>query len=177
MPRLLEISEFPITRLHPQGKGGPQGFWVEDVWPTSIWRGSWFSIFKKLNIFVFTLCIWTQLWKFLIFGSYILRKTFFIFSSKKLDVVTITRYQITFWIFDFSLFDILPKYMNPKIVSRSLYALHDLPKNRGHRGRTRTDGHRFLNVCHTKALRAIRNNDRFYLYKEIPQYWSNIFRK
>ena len=46
----------------------------------------------------------------------ILRKTFFIFSSKKLDVVTITRYQITFWIFDFSLLEILPKYMNPKIV-------------------------------------------------------------
>ena len=44
------------------------------------------------------------------FGSYILRKTFFIFYSKKLDVVTITRYQITFWIFDFSLLDILPKY-------------------------------------------------------------------
>ena len=60
----------------------------------------------------------------------------FYFSSKKLDVVTITRYQITFWIFDFSLFDILPKYMNPKIVSRSLYALHDLPKNPHANGRT-----------------------------------------
>ena len=69
--------------------------------------------------------------KNLIFGSYILRKTFFIFSSKKLDVVTITRYQIMFWIFDFSLLAILPKYMNPKLMSRSLYALHDLPKNRG----------------------------------------------
>ena len=80
----------------------------------------------------------------------------FYFSSKKLDLVTITRYQITFWIFDFSLFDILPKYMNPKIVSRSLYALHDLPKNPDGRVRTRTDGHRFLNVCHTKALRAIK---------------------
>ena len=66
--------------------------------------------------------------KILIFGSYALRKTFFIFSSKKLDVVTITRYQITFWIFDFSLLEILPKYMNPKIVSRTLYALDDLPK-------------------------------------------------
>ena len=64
----------------------------------------------------------------------------FIFSSKKIDVVTITRYQITFWIFDFSLFDISPKYVNPKIVSRSLYALHDLPKNRGRTPRTRTDG-------------------------------------
>ena len=74
--------------------------------------------------------------KILIFGSYILRKTFFIFSSKKLDVVAITGYQITFWIFDFSLLEILPKYMNPKIVLRTLYALDDLPKNRGHR----TDG-------------------------------------
>ena len=124
------------SAFYAQGKGGPQGFCVEDVWPTSIWRGSWFSIFKKLNIFVFTLCIWTHLWKILIFGSYILRKTFFIFSSKKLDVVTITRYQITFWIFDFSLFDILPKYMNPKIVSRSLYALH--ADTADGRGRTRT---------------------------------------
>ena len=44
-------------------------------------------------------------------------------------MVTITRYQNTFWIFDFSLLDILPKYMNPKIVSRMRYALHDLPKN------------------------------------------------
>ena len=69
----------------------------------------------------------------MIFGSYILRKTFFIFSSEKLDVVTITRYQITFWIFDFSLLEILPKYMNPKIVLRTLYALDDLQKNRGHR--------------------------------------------
>ena len=33
-------------------------------------------------------------------------------------------------------------------MSRSLYALHDLPKNPD--GRT-PDGHRFLNVCHTKA--------------------------
>ena len=74
------------------------------------------------------------------FLSYILRKTFFIFSSKKLDVVAITGYQITFWIFDFSLLEILPKYMNPKIVLRTLYALDDLPKNRGHRTRTRTDG-------------------------------------
>ena len=87
-----------------------------------------FSIGKKLNIFVFTLCIWTHLWKILIFGSYTLRKTFFIFSSKKLDVVAITGYQITFWIFDFSLLEILPKYMNPKIVLRTLYALDDLPK-------------------------------------------------
>ena len=51
-------------------------------------------------------------------------------------MVTITRYQNTFWIFDFSLLDILPKYMNPKIVLRTLYALHDLQKNPD--GRTRT---------------------------------------
>ena len=63
----------------------------------------------------------------------------FYFFFKKLDVVTITRYQITFWIFDFSLLDILPKYMNPKIVLRTLYALHDLPKNPDADGRTRTD--------------------------------------
>ena len=78
----------------------------------------------------------------MIFGSYILRKTFFIFSSEKLDVVTITRYQITFWIFDFSLLEILPKYMNPKIVLRTLYALDDLPKiadaDAYGRGRVRT---------------------------------------
>ena len=68
-------------------------------------------------------------------------------------MVTITRYQITFWIFDFSLLEILPKYMNPKIVLRTLYALDDLPKIADGRVRTygRTYGHRFLNVCHTKA--------------------------
>ena len=77
----------------------------------------------------------------MIFGSYVLRKTFFIFSSEKLDVVTITRYQITFWIFDFSLLEILPKYMNPKNVSRSLYALHDLPKNPDADGRTDADAY------------------------------------
>ena len=55
-------------------------------------------------------------------------------------MVAITGYQITFWIFDFSLLEILPKYMNPKIVLRTLYALDDLPKMAdGHR--TRTDAH------------------------------------
>ena len=58
-------------------------------------------------------------------------------------MVTITRYQITFWIFDFSLLEILPKYMNPKIVLRTLYALDDLPKiadaDAYGRGRGRTD--------------------------------------
>ena len=101
------------------------------VWKTFGVNLVWIMIFssaKKLNIFVFTLWIWTHLRKILGFGSYILRKTFFIFSSEKLDVVTITRYQITFWIFDFSLLEILPKYMNPKIVLRTLYALDDLPK-------------------------------------------------
>ena len=52
----------------------------------------------------------------------------FYFFFKKLDVVAITGYQITFWIFDFSLLENLPKYMNPKIVLRTLYALDDLPK-------------------------------------------------
>ena len=46
---------------------------------------------------------------------------FFIFSSKKLEVVTIARYLNAFRIFDFSLFDILPKYMNPKLMSRSVH--------------------------------------------------------
>ena len=68
----------------------------------------------------------TLVWKTfdvnLVGHNYILRKTFSIFSSKKLDVVTITRYQNTFWIFDFSLFEILHKYMNQKLMPRSLYA-------------------------------------------------------
>ena len=40
---------------------------------------------------------------------YTSQNVFYVFF-KKLDVVTITRYQNTFWIFDFSLLDILPKY-------------------------------------------------------------------
>ena len=65
----------------------------------------------------------------------------FYFSSKKLEVVTIARYLNAFWIFDFSLLDILPKYMNPKLMSRSLYATDDLPEKSGHRtnGQTETD--------------------------------------
>ena len=55
-------------------------------------------------------------------------------------MVAITGYQITFWIFDFSLLEILPKYMNPKIVLRTLYALDDLPKIADGRVRGRTDG-------------------------------------
>ena len=136
-----------------------------------------FFIGKKLNIFVFTLCIWTHLWKILIIGSYTLRKTFFIFSSKKLDVVTITRYQITFWIFDFSLLEILPKYMNPKIVLRTLYALDDLPKI-ADTGRVRTDGHRFLNVCHTRAPKGaiIYFDPRWRLGTLITRIWISFFR-
>ena len=91
--------------------------------------------------------------------SYLLRKTFFIFSSKKLEVVTIARYLNAFWFFDFSLLDILPKYMNPKLMSRSLYVTDDLPEKSGQTNgqtNTQTHGHHFLNVCHTKALRAIR---------------------
>ena len=42
------------------------------------------------------------------------------FSSKKLEVVTIARYLNAFWFFDFSLLDIFPKYMNPKLMSRWL---------------------------------------------------------
>ena len=103
------------------------------VWKTFDLRqsgvGHDFPFSKKSWTFLFLHCAYGPICeKNLIFGSYILRKTFFIFSSKKLDVVTITRYQITFWIFDFSLLEILPKYMNPKIVSRSRYALDDLPK-------------------------------------------------
>ena len=136
------------TSLHPQGKGGPQAFCVKDVWATSIRRGSCVFIRKKINLFIFTLCIWTQLWKFLILRSYLPRETFFIFSSKILEVVTIARYLNAFWIFDFSLLDILPKYMNPKSMSRSLYASEDLTKCPA----GQTNGHQILNVCHTKAL-------------------------
>ena len=50
----------------------------------------------------------------------------FFFQQKKLEVVTIARYLNAFWFFDFSLLDILPKYMNPKSMSRSLYASEDL---------------------------------------------------
>ena len=88
--------------------------------------------------------------KFPILRSYLLRKKFFIFSSKKLEVVTIARYLNAFWFFDFSLLDILPKYMNPKLMSRSLYVTDDLPEKTGHQ----TNGHHFLDVRHTKALRA-----------------------
>ena len=101
-----------------------------------------FSSAKSWIFFVFTLCIWTQLWKFLILRSYLLRKTFFIFSSKKLEVVTIARYLNAFWFFDFSLLDILPKYMNPKLMSRSLYATDDLPEKSGHRTNGQTHKHR-----------------------------------
>ena len=66
------------------------------------------------------------------------QNVFYFFLKKTLEVVTIARYLNAFWFFDFSLLDILPKYMNPKIVSRSRYALHDLPKIPDVRGRVRT---------------------------------------
>ena len=81
------------------------------VWKTFDVNLTWIMIFSSAKSCAFLfLHTWTQLWKFMVFGSYTLRKTFFICSSKKLDVVTITRYQITFWIFDFSLLEILPEY-------------------------------------------------------------------
>ena len=73
-----------FAQLHPQGKGGPfRSFCVEDVWSTSIWCGSCVWSEKIWDLFVFTLCIWTHLWKIMIFGSYILRKRFFYFFFQK----------------------------------------------------------------------------------------------
>ena len=91
----------------------------------------------------------------MILRSYLLRKTFFIFSSKKLEVVTIARYLNAFWFFDFSLLDILPKYMNPKLMSRSLYVTDDLPEKSGHT-QTNIRTSFFKRSPHNlKALRAI----------------------
>ena len=79
---------------------------------------------------------------------------------QKLEVVTIARYLNAFWFFDFSLLDILPKYMNPKSMSRSLYASEDLTKCPAGRTNKQTHGHQILNVCHTKALRTINFSER-----------------
>ena len=56
------------------------------------------------------------------------QNVFYVFFKKKLEVVTIARYLNAFWFFEFSLLDILPKYMNPKLMSRSLYVTDDLPE-------------------------------------------------
>ena len=61
----------------------------------------------------------------------------------EIQVVTIAKVSKHVLDFRLSLLDILPKYMNPKLMSRSLYAL---AQKSG-----RADGHRFLNICHTKA--------------------------
>ena len=144
------------------------------VWKTFDVNLTWIMIFHLLKVEHF--CFYT------VYMDPIVKKTdfwviytsqnVFYFFFKKLDVVTITRYQITFWIFDFSLLEILPKYMNPKIVLRTLYALDDLPKIADGRTRTgaygRTYGHRFLNVCHTRAPKGaiifileVMNNHNF----------------
>ena len=107
------------------------------VWKTFDVNLTWIMIFPSAKswIFLFLHCVYGPNCEiFWFFGHIHFAKCFLFFIQKKLDVVTITRYQITFWIFDFSLLEILPKYMNPKIVSRSLYALDDLPKI--------ADGHR-----------------------------------
>ena len=84
----------------------------------------WIMIFhlQKVGYFCFYTVHMDPLVKHSDFWVIYTSQNVFIFSSKKLDVVTITRYQNTFWIFDFSLIEILHKYMNLKNVSRSLYA-------------------------------------------------------
>ena len=64
---------------------------------------------------------------------------FYYFSSKKLEVVTIARYLNAFWFFDFSLLDILPKYMTPKLMSRSLYASENLTESPAGHKHTQTN--------------------------------------
>ena len=88
-----------------------------------------YTVYKKKFVKI------SPFWIIILFTS----RNVFYFSSKKLEVVTIARYLNTFWIFDFSLLDILPKYMNPKLMSRSLYALGDLHKSPAADGRVRTD--------------------------------------
>ena len=129
------------------------------VWKTFVVNLTWIMIFSSAKswAFLFLHCVYgPNCENFWFLGHIHFAKRFLFFLQKKLDVVTITRYQITFWIFDFSLLEILPKYMNPKIVLRTLYALDDLPKIADGRTRTRTDGHRFLNVCHTKAPKGTK---------------------
>ena len=73
------------TRLHPQGKGGPQGFCVEDVWPTSIWRGSWFFSSAKSWTFLFLHCAYGPTCeKFWFLGHIYFAKRFLFFLQKNL---------------------------------------------------------------------------------------------
>ena len=57
------------------------------VWKTFDVNLVWIMIFpfdKKLDIFVFTLCIWTHLWKILVFGHIYFAKRFLFFLQKNL---------------------------------------------------------------------------------------------
>ena len=114
-----------------------------------------FFIGKTLN-FLFLHCAYGPTCeKSWFLGHIYFAKRFFIFSSEKLDVVTITRYQITFWIFDFSLLDIwTQKSCNacctPCMICQKIRTDAD--------GRTDAYGHRFLNVCHTRAPKGAINS-------------------
>ena len=129
------------------------GFCVEDVWSTSIWRGSCVLIWKKIwYLFVFTLCIWVQLRQISIFCWY-LAWNFFLFSHQKFE----SGHDSYLWkhVLDFRLFRFLifclsiwtqksrnacctPCMIYQKIRTRvRTYIIMD----------GRTYGHLFLNVC------------------------------
>ena len=86
---------------------------------------TWLMCFdlKKMRSFCFYTVYMGPIWvKYQFLLVFSLGNRFYFFSEKK-QMVTITRYQITFWIFDFSLLDILPKYI---ITQKSCHAC-DMP--------------------------------------------------
>ena len=123
------------------------------VWKTFDVNLTWIMIFSSAKswAFLFLHCVYgPNCEKFRFLGHIYFAKRFLFFLQKNLMW---SRLQGIKTRFEFSTFRFL-KFcisMNPKMVSRSRYALHDLPKNPDVRTRTRTYGHRFLNVCHTKA--------------------------
>ena len=111
------------------------------VWKTFDVNLTWIMGFhpQKVEYFWFYTVYMDPIVKISDFEVIFTSQNVFYFSSKKLEVVTIARYLNAFWFFDFSLLDILPKYMNPKLMSRSLYVTDDLPEKSGHHTNRQTN--------------------------------------
>ena len=137
--QLVSFTYIPLlpkvkTRLHPHWRRARVAL-RPFVWKTFGPRQSdvdhEFSSAKSW-IFLFLHCVYgPNCENFWFWGHIYFAKRFLFFLQKKLEVVTIARYLNAFWIFDFSLLDILPKHMNPKSMSRSLYVSDDFPEKSG----------------------------------------------
>ena len=150
--------EYHKTRLHPQGKGGPfRDSCVEDVWRQSDVDYDFHS--AKSWTFLFLHCVYgPNCEKFRFFGHIHFAKRFLFFLQKNLMW---SRLQGIKSRFGFSTFHFL-KFCLSIWTQKSCYARCTpsmiCRKSRTDvRVRTRTDGHRFLNVCHTRAPKGAIN--------------------